>query len=160
MLDTLFYPVCSVYRHCLELTLKDLIYETERLIEAESLCNPREDIRDLAEVAEDLQRTHSLGCLYEQLKERLATVSEEEMPTNVSETVRQLDKIDPNGQSFRYAVLKDGQRSFEIEHEFDLIKIKELLGETIDFLNYGVGSWIEERMNCLSEMLANSNESY
>jgi hypothetical protein len=160
MHDYLFYPACFVYRHCLELTLKDLIYETERLILLEAEWKPRHDARSLKEVGEELLRTHRLRPLLDKLEVRLATVDDTEMPESVRSVVHQLDAIDPEGQSFRYAVLKNGARSFSGERQYDLAKIKQTLGEAIDYLNYGVGTWIDEQMSTLREMLADADPGY
>jgi hypothetical protein len=98
----LFYPVVFLYRHHVELMLKNLIFAfsepaVRRVTESEELSKKDRD---------RLRKTHSLQALWDQLRPMVqalrGVVSAEEIK-GINFYIQQLTEIDPNSESFRYA---------------------------------------------------------
>jgi hypothetical protein len=105
-LDLLFYPICFLYRHAAEVILKELVRDTERLIRIlDELGEGRAAPVDKDELEDDLTKSHKLSALLERLMDRLDLVSDDQLPPDVPRAIRDLDAMDPTGQSFRYARL-------------------------------------------------------
>lgn len=96
--DLIIYPILLLYRHHLELTLKDLIRRGNNLLDA--------PVKQ--------ENTHSLGALWKDCQTILERAG---MPVNVPELpesltfeacIMQFGKVDPAGESFRYPEKKNG----------------------------------------------------
>ena len=155
--DQYFYPICFNYRHACELTLKELIRETERLIGLMAAAGePKGDPRDVNETSAELAKTHSLEELLNWLEQRLAHLSEERLPTEVREAIIAVHNVDPSGQVFRYSRARNGERHevFQDTTHIDLVWVRERLGKAIEFLQAGVGGWLENELNVTQDYLS------
>jgi len=98
----LFYPVVFLYRHHVELILKNLIFAfsepaVRRVTKSEELSEKERDY---------LKKTHSLQELWTRLRpmvQRLGGVVSAEEIKGINFYVQQLTEIDPKSESFRYA---------------------------------------------------------
>jgi hypothetical protein len=101
----LFYPVVFLYRHHVELMLKNLIFAfndpaVRRVTESEELS--KED-RDSLQTGKKAHSLHALwGRLLPMVKALGGVVSDEEIK-GISSYIQQLTEIDPHSVSFRYA---------------------------------------------------------
>ncbi|MBC8485548.1 MAG: hypothetical protein H8D45_05865 [Bacteroidetes bacterium] len=157
-MDVMFYPICYLYRHCIEITLKELIRDLNKLIEI------KKSIGDIAFNDEKykvnikkLTNNHNLESLFNNLEQRLRLFSDESIPQNIRNTVLQLNNFDSNSQRFRYSKFKKKEvkliKSFpDIEH-INLNKIKDELGEAINFLQGGVGGWLHNYTSYFEDVL-------
>ena len=150
--DQFFSPVCFLYRHASELALKGLIQQAENVINlrghAGDACNPR----NLAEVEKELANTHSLECLLRWLDKRLRDLIGQVLPADVRNAILELHSRDPNGQTFRYANTKNGERhkKFQKTPIVDLGRIRDHLGVAVRFLLEEVGKQLKrEEQSCL-----------
>jgi hypothetical protein len=109
--DVLLLPIVFLYRHYVELTLKDLVL---RLV---SLCRIGIDPKQLT--------THKLLPLWESVKAHLYCIREEmqdkEIVPALDKLLLELSDLDPDSMHFRYAVNKDFAemvlpRSVSMEH--------------------------------------------
>lgn len=161
LLDLLFYPICFLYRHSAEVTLKELSRDTERLIRIlASLGEIRESPLDKDQLEKALMKSHGLMPLLQRLTERLSLVSEDNLAPEIISVIRDVDKLDPTGQGFRYSRKKDrgGSRpSFETQELYDVRDIGQRLQETLSFLADGVGSWLEEQIDTANDLLGEFN---
>jgi len=98
----LFYAVVFLYRHHVELMLKNLIFAfsepaVRRVTECEELSKEDRDT---------LKKAHSLQALWGRLRPMVAAlggvVSAEEMK-GINSYIQELTEIDPRSQSFRYS---------------------------------------------------------
>ena|ERR1035441_5601401 len=93
--DLLIYPIVFLYRHQLELSLKEIILRANQLLD--------EPVR--------FRAVHSLRELWEDCRTALESAG---FPVNIAETeyfeacIEQLDRLDPHSMSFRYPVTKTG----------------------------------------------------
>jgi len=154
--DTLFYPICFLYRHALEVTLKELVRETEHLIRLDAACGGRAGgcERDAREVDQELEKTHSLQSLLDRLRERLKVVADDDLAANVINAVVEVHNLDPKGEVFRYARKQGAGDSFGQQQRFDLQQIRERLDEAIGYLADGVGGWLDAAQDYANDYLA------
>jgi hypothetical protein len=99
--DELFFPVAYLYRHGLELLMKDIIDTGIHM-----------NFFDRADVADALAN-HNLAKLWTQAKKLLVDrwPSADPAPLNATEAViNEFHQADPNGQVFRYDEDKNGRR--------------------------------------------------
>ena len=89
--DTLLFPVLYLYRHCLELKLKDLV-----------LLGVRIHLFELAEVARILEK-HELCPLWTKAKRLIRENYPEDDEAQAAEAiVNEFHRVDPDGQTLRY----------------------------------------------------------
>jgi len=173
-MDVLFFPICFNYRHYVELTLKHLILAAEKYyfalneiqsgstgsklnqsflipkkrkfwcfvpnskIHARILwkSNPKKKIK--------LNSTHSLKVLLQWLIDRLKTISNQKFDNDIRNTILELGKMDPKGQSFRYGLLKNGVFSIESQRHFNLEVIYKNMEQVYYYLS-GIDIFLTER---------------
>lgn len=137
------WPVLLLYRHAVELALKNCIsWSSDALGEEEGIKKSEHRLRVLL----DRLRVQSSQLFPGESDETLAAFAD---------MVRDLDKIDPSGQTFRYPANVEG-RPFElgIEH-IDLSKLKLAMDKVLNFLEGYAGAasdCAEIRSEMLSEM--------
>lgn len=158
-LDFVFYPVCFLYRHAAEITLKELRRGAEQLIRARVALGSLNDGSELDEAAVDseLARTHRIKSLLDSLEARLALITDERIPPEHRNAVLQLDSFDPTGQRFRYSQTKQNgslSASFPDQGQYDLVRIKTRLGEAIRFLQDCVGGMLDHENDVACDVLA------
>jgi hypothetical protein len=103
--DYLVYPIIFLYRHHIELTLKNIIRRTPYLID-----------RPLTKSEKQHLDRHCLDVLWQDLKPLLSAVSKAagwtELDTadeeGIDDYICQLSKLDPDSFSFRYTRSKKG----------------------------------------------------
>ena len=160
--DRFFSPACFLYRHASELTLKYLIQHAEKIVHlkghaGDAACSPS----DLATVDKKLAETHSLECLITWLDKRLKCLTGEALPTNVCDAMTELHLFDPDGQTFRYAHTKSGERhkKFQKTPNIDLDRISTRLSKAIRFLQNRVGDRLRrEEQRTLAILLNRSQD--
>jgi hypothetical protein len=163
--DVLIYPICFLYRHALEIVLKELIRDTEKFIRLaapfnEQLAGMERVVR---EVEDELENTHSLRRLFTILEPRLKLVTpDEEIPEDVRSSVFQLHDMDPTGEVFRYPRRKGKEQPiFNAQTWFDIGRIVERLGQSIRFLSDGIGGWLAYETGSINDYISSlESEGY
>ena len=123
--DDLFFPIAHLYRHHLELLLKELVRLGVRL----------RSLKDCDKILGE----HNLHRLWNKAKQLIKEVSADSLNTDltaVEQVVFEFHKLDPTGQAFRYHRDKKGT-----PHLKDALKIVDLgnLKATVDT----VSSWLD-----------------
>jgi len=162
LLDFYFYPMCFLFRHAFELTLKSLTLDAERFLVTLNELGETNVAVNLAGLEERLRthrRAHSLEWLLQHLEDRLRQIpSCEAIPRNVRSAVLELHGIDPDGATFRYSIDRQGKRTLPTHALVDVQRVRDELGEVHELLFYGLGTWLYEgnhdAMQFLSEMQA------
>lgn len=135
--DVLFFPVAYLYRHCLELTLKDLIRDSAA---SGAISVPEVSL-------ERLLRQHRLCCLWERVRGAIEAVSPNEKRTTtdaVEQVVLEFDHWDPSGMAFRYPTDKSGKTLLSGDLKcVSLRNLKEKMDGVFNYLD-GVSAVIEE----------------
>lgn len=104
----LFFPIAFLYRHHIELSLKDLI-QTAHTVASGQQGSPE---------------GHVLADLWEQLKKVLWRLDESPRRNDleaVEAYIRQMEQVDKRGQAFRYATSTEGKPHLR---EFNLLDIR------------------------------------
>lgn len=105
--DSLALVVVHNYRHALELELKAVV---RALVAGEHARNPDGVDQQVAQVADRLERTHSLQALVDGLRELACRVGWTLAPI-VADVCGQLHQRDPVGDYFRYPDVRRGGES-------------------------------------------------
>jgi hypothetical protein len=166
--DQLAYPIVYLYRHALELALKDANLWADASIRGRirlGIVDPRDD-KTWKEAMREMQ-VHGLTPLVDRLALRLALMDGAE-PVGESEraTIAAVDAFDRDGQRFRYPFLTKGRGSAwrpESDGQIlvDLRVIKDEIDPVVGLLVDGYGGWLsadtESAVAALGEELAWAN---
>lgn len=129
----LIFPVAFLYRHHLELSLKDLIQTAHSLASGQ----PRSP------------KGHVLAILWEELKTTLGSLDESPKQDDldaVGSYIEQLNRVDKAGQAFRYATSNEGAPHLSQFNALDVRVLSEAMERLAGYLS-GIG-W---RLNLLSD---------
>lgn len=135
-MDELLYPVLFLYRHFVELRLKEFLHLAIAL-----------DFSPMKK--RDLDRTHSLEILWA----RVNPVLRNRWPTaprgplrEAARTIMRLHALDPSGQESRYPLTTKGAKSVaKIAEQFDLAILKGKM-TALSNLMFGVISWLNDEL--------------
>ncbi len=131
--DALIYPIVFLYRHYIELALKDIIGNVKKLLKGEY----------------EIPTGHDINRLWNEAKEFLKQIDETNNPKElavVEDILKQLSKQDPTSETFRYHIYKNGNATIR---NLTSINIRNL-SEVVDALHsyfFGVQSFIGEALN-------------
>lgn len=157
--DQLVVPILALYRHGIELALKDGIRTAAACARRDGVAGP-----DLAaaKLDEDLAKTHSLGRLVQKLTELLDLLKlgeEQKLPADTLAVLQSLHVLDESGQTFRYATVKVGSgkaRTFVTARpdqvHFDLPTVASRLDEVAAILLHGLSGVLEAYQEFQDEM--------
>lgn len=136
-IDSLVYPVCSLYRHYIELRLKEII----------------KDGYSIFQIERGIPQHHKIYELWKEVK----GFAQEIWPEGPSEDLANLDKLilefdqaDPNSQDFRYPNKKDGRQTLGDIKYINIRNLKEVMDRVstlLDGIACGTGdakSWAME----------------
>ena len=139
--DQLFYPICYSYRHYVELSLKYLVEETEKLA---GILDELGDLKGkmIQSAGPELLKNHSLERLLRLLEERLALVSDEPLPPEIRPLIILFHSMDPDGQSFRYPTRTSGSPAFPAPTQYDLESIKSGMVQ-VRRCFLGIDGWLD-----------------
>jgi hypothetical protein len=158
LLDHYFYPMCFLFRHAFELTLKSLTMQAESFLAKLAKLGETDVETDLVALQESLrthEKAHSLMWLLNQLEPRLERIPGcEPIPEAVRSAVVELHNIDPSGERFRYSVDRRGKPSFPEQQHVDIERVCRELAEAHLMLSAGLGSWLSENASVADEMLS------
>lgn len=143
--DLLALPILSLYRHGIELALKDGIREAAARLRADGVSDP--DL--LPEALNDrLSRTHSIGDLVKRLDTylgRLQLGPDNQLPADTVEVLNSLHLLDEKGQTFRYSTVKTGSgKNWKLvparpdQQHFDLVTLAATLNDVGTLVLHGV----------------------
>lgn len=137
--DLLVYPIIYQYRHYLELRLKQL----------SKLCG------SLLGKKVEVPWHHSLLKLWMLARPLIQAAAPQDPKKDldaVEETIRELDRIDPNGEAFRYSETKGHSHLASVRH-IDLANLGKVISGLTSFFE-GATTMFEEHLGWKSEMLA------
>lgn len=116
--DTAIYPILFTARHSLELFLKAEINNINSLS------------KYLIPVQKELTVTHNIQDLWNIFKNQLSLLNDNRLKyitSKFEETIEEYNKIDPNGETFRYPYSNDNKKHLE---EIDVINVYDF------YINY------------------------
>ncbi len=149
--DSLFYPICFMYRHFIELTLKQLIIYAEEFYEKTEILSY--EVRKYTKPKKQLEATHSLENLVNRLIDVLICVSEEHFDDEIKKTILEFHSIDPVGQTFRYPTNRKHEKSFSQVQNFNIATIKAEINKVAEYF-MGIDAYLEHYMTMADSMIS------
>jgi hypothetical protein len=159
--DFLVYPIVFLYRHYIELTLKEIIARTPYLIE-----------RDLSEAEKKHLTGHRLDLLWSDFKPLSGDITKAggwvDLPiediNGIDDYIRQISEIDPDSQRLRYSHLKKGEPSLpeQLTH-INLRHFGELMDRLARYLwgiDLGMSALEDMKHDYESEMASYADDYY
>jgi hypothetical protein len=159
--DFLVYPIVFLYRHYVELVLKEIIRRAPYLIERELTVTEKKHLDD-----------HRLDFLWEDFKPMSSAISQvagwDELPKEdvegIDHYIRQISEVDPRSYSLRYAYSKKGDPSLpkdlthiNLRHFGDLM---ERLSNYLWGIDVGMSAIEDMKHNYESEMASYADDYY
>lgn len=147
-IDIAVHPICYLYRHSLELHLKQIVWDGRCLLGEEAriqqICN-----------------THGLKPLWDETEKIMLSVwSDLPIPEEVfllRQIVEWFQDCDPSSQSFRYPFNKKFQSSLSDKTHINLTTLKDAMKVANVFLN-GVSGLLSEYMSEQRSLWSESGE--
>ena len=125
--DIFFFPICYLYRHIIELELKDIIEIGVRL-----------NILSDDEKYKELQGSHSLHPLWNRAEAVLKEFYSGDPPEDLraaGSLVQQFHELDKTGQSFRYCKTRTGKSTLDNAPDIvDLVNLRDKFDGLYNFL--------------------------
>lgn len=140
--DLLAYPIVFLYRHYLELAIKDLIRQAQKLL------------GDRAEFAQ----THSIDELWRKcspLLERVSTGDSIQEQKQIGRLLREFVAVDPFSTAFRYPVDREGNQSLPGIRNIDLPNVRDVIAKISVILD-GASAQIDHYMDCMPDFAPDS----
>jgi hypothetical protein len=128
--DTILMPFMYLWRHAVELSLKQQIKLAARLRRANG---EQDEVLDPERLRGWLNRTHSMRALATELAGHFAQLDLPEMPKDTSRALSWLIEADPNGQTFRYSGGLPDTQDF-----IDFHALSTCLEETYNIVSAGI----------------------
>lgn len=155
-IDGLVYPICYLYRHYVEIFLKDII----------EMCGRIYDIEETEEFL--AKRSHSLSNLWNKLKEylKISGKYEEAIPeelTQFDEVIEELSIFDPSGTAFRYhkatngrVLLQNPETKEPVRHcdVFALYDEIQKLSEILECIDMDLSVKLDYKLDYINDMQA------
>lgn len=156
--DAILYPWLFLYRHAIELSLKESVRLAARLRRNNGEDDTRLD-QDEVNTRLRLKHRHSLGGLLNELNEHLRALVLPLLPGDTMKMLTALATADPRGEAFRYAgSLPNTQDTMDFHQLNEAVKeAYGITSATIDVLDHyaeAQGDWLEEKHQIEAEMRA------
>jgi len=133
--DFLIYPIAFLYRHYLELRLKEIIVAGQALLDHPA----------------DFQHVHQLEVLWSSCRKIL----EEVWPGSpagdldaVQNCIRQFSKVDPQSMGFRYPATKDGKPTLANLQHINIRNLQEvmaLISSLLEGASTGISVYLDDK---------------
>jgi hypothetical protein len=154
----LFFPICFNYRHFIELCIKQLIFESEKIYQILKKHNMHTKDKK-QNYYEKINKTHNIKTLLNWLIITLDCFTEEIFSNDIKNTIFEIHNMDETGQKFRYPKTIKNISHFEKREDFDLNKIKEAIYNVGNYL-FGVDMYLSEFENFIKTYIAEMGEAY
>ncbi len=138
--DLQFFPIAFLYRHYLELRLKELLVSGGQLLDRDA----------------SLQHGHNLNWLWKKVR----TILEDVWPGSTTVELNALEscinefcELDANSESFRYPVRKDGTLTLAGLEHVSIVNLKEImnrLGSMLDCSSMGIDDYLRSKPDSYS----------
>jgi hypothetical protein len=109
--DRLFFPICFIYRQFLELAIKQLIIDSEKIYDKTKYLNMQ--IKKKEDISNKIKHSHNIEKLLNSLIDILSYICDEVFDANIKENILEYHFMDETGQKFRYPVSTKNQIHFE-----------------------------------------------
>jgi hypothetical protein len=121
--ETIIFPALFLFRHCCEISLKELIDIAEKCLNLKKSKKLNHDLLEnwerCKELLDQIEKKYKFSSIW-------TSFNYDEVVLFVENIVKELDHIDKTSESFRYAVGKDGSSLLENLDFVDINNIYEL----------------------------------
>lgn len=139
--DFMIYPYCFIVRHYIEIRLKEIVFEGNKIVAEELTFKP----------------THNLSQLWNQSQEVLKNVWKQDFrkaPNNISKFINEFHSIDFKSDAFRYPIGTNGNKNLNNIKVINFREISKIVNEVKNYLD-GITdglSVLKEKSNTNSEI--------
>ena len=144
--DTLIFPIIFLYRHYLELIIKEILSDCAKILE--------EDIKF---------KHHNLSSYWEMVKSNCSRAVEDEIPSDMKDqienVIRQLICVDKGSDAFRYPFRTDGTPTLQGITHINIKQFSEQVSKASDALE-AISSMLSVIVEMKSEHQANMRQLY
>ena len=150
--DTILLPYLFLYRHAIELRLKDLILRGRRLNQLSKGCS----VESSEEIRRDLQQriSHNLAGLLDELNPILDDLGVPPVSGDARNTIVNLSQNDPGGMSFRYM-----DAAAPGSDHVDFTRLREGLGRALETVTM-LDDFLDAAAEPILEFAADMNEEW
>lgn len=120
-IDFLVYPIVFLYRQYLELQLKEIIKDGNKLLDIQEKYPKTHDIDKLWKMCREILEKFLLGYFSEDLDV-------------VEECINEFSKTDPKSETFRYPTDKHGKKTLPFLKYINLRNLSEVMERIASFL--------------------------
>ena len=152
--DVLFYPICFMYRHFIELTLKQLIIHAEAFYEKTEIIGY--ELQKYTKPKKELESIHSLEILVKRLIDVLTCISEGHFDDEIKKIILEFHAIDPVGQTFRYPTNRKHEKSFSQVQNFNIATIKAETNKVAQYF-MGIDAYLEHYTTLADGIISEQN---
>lgn len=141
--DSLVFPVCFLYRHYIELRLKELIKSGRRLLDEPGTFPQHHNILHLWETAANIIRKVSNG-----------KIEPPDFLTLPSHVVNEFSKIDPDSSAFRFPNDKHGANPLDGLTHINLRRVAQYVGafaNAMDAASTGISVYLDQKNEFMKE---------
>jgi hypothetical protein len=133
-LDTVIFPYAQCWRHHVELQLKSLLAQ----------------LRALSDLPTEARHHHRIDQLWQETRKLIL----EHFPDDntdlavVGKVIKQLSRLDPVGEAFRYATSRDGRMTLPDVDRINLVAFHEALvgvANYLDAVDTGTGEYLSTK---------------
>lgn len=149
--DFLVYPIVFVYRHYLELRLKELYFVSSRLLDQHV----------------DMPTGHDLLVCWNRVRSNIETVWSDARTKHtldiIEDRLKELNSVDIRSDSFRYPVDKQGKPTLAGLRHINLKHLKEVVQGISNFLDdssIGMGEYLNAKHEMMAEYRAEMAREY
>lgn len=143
-IDSIVYPVCFLYRHYIELRLKEILVEGDKLLD----------------VSRTIPATHNLIQLWSEVKKIVAKLFPEGDKSElllVEKLIKYFSEVDSKSLSFRYPVDIANNPSLSGVEYINIVDLKSGV-DKIECLLEGVSTAISVYLDIKDEMISNYSD--
>ena len=156
--DMILLPLLYLYRHAIELTLKESIHRAAWLRRRSGEDDPRLDLQAVSDRLRSKHR-HSIGALVNELNEHMQALELQTIPKGTAKFLQMLAEVDATGEAFRYTGwLPESQDNIDFPSlSADLAETFEITAAAQDVLEaFGdaQAEWLAARAEIEAEMRA------
>lgn len=162
--DLLFLPILYNHRHSLEIVLKAAIRESARLLRWDGHDDPGLLPTTLDAWLAGRDAGHRLVVLAQRLDDLLKKMELEELPSETHELLTTIHQLDPNGDAFKYATVRDPKTKQQVPaprpaaSHVDVVAMSAHFQEAFGLLAGGVMTVLEQYADYLSELRADAED--
>ena len=155
--DSMAVPMMYLYRHAMELALKQSVRDVATRLRAAKDADPNIVSEKVDQRLASRELGHSLAALAGELQRLLARLNIQTLPDEVMATLDALHKSDATGEAFRYSLHRESGGFAQTRPEqlrVDIVALRARLRESFGIIVYGLSGVLEAHDDYRAELLS------